>query len=91
MEANVSCLQSSKYDELILEAKKNDWKVHTIIVEVGAKGWIPSNTMSALSSLGLCSPKDLCNRLSHNALKSSYVLWINRFNKNFELGWKICI
>ena len=91
MEENVSkwhASKSSKYDELILEAKKNNWKMYTIIVEVGAKGWIPSNTMSAFSSLGLRSPKDLCNRLSHNALKSSYVIWINRFNKSFE-PWRL--
>ena len=91
MEENVSkwhTLKTTKYDELVFEAKKNNWRVYTVVLEVGAKGWIPSSTMSALSSLGLQSPKDLCDRLSHAALKSSYVIWINRFNQSFQ-PWRL--
>ena len=69
----VAFSEELKYDELILEGKKNNWKVYTVIMENGAKGWIPSMTLSALSSFGSSSPKGLCGRLSHNAMKSSYV------------------
>jgi hypothetical protein len=91
MEENVSSwhkLKATKYEELRMDAQKNGWKFTIYILEVGPRGWIPSNMISIFNSLGLPSPKELCNRLSLAALKSSYIIWINRFNKDFKT-WRL--
>ena len=81
-------LKASKYEDLQLEARQNGWKLSTLVIEVGSRGWIPSSAISIFHSLGLPSSKELCNRLSHAALKSSYIIWLNRFNKDFK-PWRL--
>ena len=59
-----------KYDEEIRsEAQRNGWTFYSVIIEVGARGWIPYSVNSALIRLGLPSVKELCYKLSHMALK----------------------
>jgi hypothetical protein len=92
LEENISVwhhAKLSKYeDEIHAEAQRNGWSFYPVILEVGARGWIPSSVNSALKRLGLPSVKELCNNLSHVALKSSYVIWLNRWNKDF-MPWRL--
>ena len=76
--------------ELRIEAERNRWSLHTIVIEVGARGWIPSNVASSLARLGLPAVKNLCGKLGLLAVKSSYVIWLNRFNKDFQT-WRISV
>jgi hypothetical protein len=63
MEHNISDWHQSKLmkyeNELRIEAERNRWKFHSIAVEVGARGWIPSNVFSSLSFLGVPAVKSL--------------------------------
>ena len=92
MEENISVWHQAKllkYDEEIRsEAQRNGWTFHSVIIEVGARGWIPHGVRSALTRLGLPSVNTLCHNLSHIALKSSYVIWLNRWNKDFQ-PWRL--
>ena len=76
--------------ELTFAANLNGWKFHAIIVEVGARGWIPPSVPNALRKLGIPSYRvsSLLKNLTLLALKSSYVIWLNRFNKDFQ-PWRL--
>ena len=82
--------KTDKYSALCREAEAEGWRVHFLAVEVGARGWIPTGTHAQLRALGLApeQAKALCKRLSIVALKSSYVIWINRFNDEFP-SWRV--
>ena len=94
MEHNIATWHTAKlkkYEtELRIEAERNRWSLHTIVIEVGARGWIPSNVASSLARLGLPAVKNLCGKLGLLAVKSSYVIWLNRFNKDFQT-WRISV
>ena len=79
-----------KYSELEMEARKNGWTIRSVFIEVGARGWVPQRVFAGLRSLGLAAlaARRLCKRLSYLALKSSYIIWINRFNKEFH-PWRL--
>ena len=55
MEHNIATWHTAKlkkYEtELRIEAVRNRWSLHTIVIEVGARGWIPSNVASSLARL----------------------------------------
>ena len=81
----------AKYEnEIRIEAERNNWQFHTCILEVGARGWIPPSLVSALNKLGLPAVSALSNRLSLLALKSSYIIWLNRFNRDFS-PWRLTV
>jgi len=82
--------KKAKYLELVDEAIKNGWQIRSVFIEVGARGWVPRRVFTGLRSLGLdaLDARTLCKRLSFIALKSSYVIWINRFNKDFK-PWRL--
>ena len=92
MEENISGWHRAKLakyeDEIQAEAQANGWKFYAFILEVGARGWIPATVDSALKSLGMPSVKGLCDKLTHTALKSSYIIWLNRWNKDFK-PWRL--
>jgi len=94
MEHNIATWHTAKLkkyeDELRIEAERNRWTLHMIVIEVGARGWIPTSVYSSLARLGLPSVKSLCGKLSLLAVKSSYVIWLNRFNKDFQT-WRISV
>ena len=56
------------------------------IFEVGCRGFLPSRFFSITRSLGFTSSEaaKLRNNLQLIARKCSYIIWINRFNKDFE-------
>ena len=60
------------------------------MIEVGARGWIPPSLVSSLNKLGLPSVKNLSNDLSLLAMKSSYLIWLNRFNREF-CPWRLSV
>ena len=69
----------SRLTNIILFAAK-DWRVHTLTLEVGARGFIPPSFRTCLRKLGFTFPeiKNLSNACSLMAQKCSYVIWINR-------------
>ena len=56
MEHNIQKWHQSKLkkyeSELCLEAERNGWKLHCLVLEVGARGWIPPSVISGLRLLG---------------------------------------
>ena len=92
MEHNIADWHQSKLkkyeDEIRIEAERNNWTFHSCVLEVGARGWIPPSLVSSLNKLGLPAVSKLSNRLSLLALKSSYILWLNRFNRDFS-PWRL--
>src|SRR3954467_3326834 len=84
--ASVKALEAR--NELRIEAERNNWTFHICVVEVGARGWIPPSLVSSLNKLGLPSVKSLSNDLSLLAMKSSYIIWLNRFNRQFS-PWRL--
>ena len=92
MEHNIAKWHQSKLlkyeNELRIEAERNNWTFHSCVVEVGARGWIPPSLISSLNKLGLPSVKNLSNDLSLLAMKSSYLIWLNRFNREF-CPWRL--
>ena len=43
-----------------------------------------SSVISALNSLGIPAVSGICRRLSLLAVKSSCIIWLNRFNRDFH-------
>lgn len=88
MEHNISHWHQSKLtkyeSELRAEAERNKWKLHCLILEVGARGWIPPSVTSSLNFLGIPAVGKICKSLSLVAVKSSYIVWLNRFNRDFH-------
>ena len=81
-------IKKEKYDnEISKEAAKNGWRFDKRILEVGARGFVPKHVSKACNQLELPA-KQTTNKLSLVAQKCSYVLWINRFNKDFQ-PWRI--
>ena len=60
----------------------------TAVLEVGARGWIPPSLVSSLNKLGLPAVNNLSKDLSLLAMKSSYIIWVNRFNREFS-PWRL--
>ena len=82
-------VKTVKYEnEIRLEAEKKNWSFHCLVVEVGARGWVPPSLVSALNKLGLLAVNKLSNHLSLLAQKSSYIIWLNRFNRDFS-PWRL--
>jgi len=63
-----------------------DWTIVYLIIEVGCRGWIPGRFFPLLRKIGF-SGQEL-RRVHENlqllARKCSYVIWLNRFNKDFQ-------
>jgi len=93
MEENIEKWHTAKwekYQELVTEATSNRWTFHLMVLEVGARGWISPGFTSNMMKLGFDSQEVLMlsRRLRMLARKCSYVIWINRFNRNFE-PWRL--
>ena len=74
-----------KYQELN-EHKLSGWKVPRLIVEVGSRGFIPPSFGSALKKLGFTSREIsvLRKKCSLMSQRCSYVIWLNRANRDFH-------
>ena len=76
MEENLVKWHSSKqrkYEELASEAAQKGWRFEKLIVEVGARGFVPSYVRKTLTRLDI-KAKALTNKLALLAQKCSYVM-----------------
>jgi len=87
MEENISSWHQKKIEKYnaLLFTDSKDWRVHNLVLEVGARGFIPLSFRSCLKKLGFDSPeiKHLSNQCSLMAQRCSYIIWLNRNNKIF--------
>ena len=76
--------KTEKYRKMV--AKVEGWRFFDLAVEVGALGWIPPSTHGKLKELGFTSKetKMIKDELTFVARMCSYVIFINRNNKDFR-------
>lgn len=78
--------KTKTYQALCTGARSNGWQVYQLSLEVGARGHIRNTFYRDLKGLGM--PKAQIQALSSDvvdvARKSSFVIFINRFNKRFQ-------
>ena len=81
-------MKSEKYQKLCTHLNP-DWKSHVFTVEVGAKGFVNNKSFfCTFGNLGF-SPRDsrkLLQDCSRAVIRCSYVIWVNRFNKNMIMS-----
>jgi hypothetical protein len=85
MEENILKWQAKKREKYLKLAKSDDYEVIFMVWEVGARGWIPTNVSADLKRLGFTTKErqKVITDCRLAALRSSYVIWVQRFNKNF--------
>ena len=92
MEENIEkwhTTKTEKYREMVTEAKSNGWTFYSIVLEVGARGWVPPSFKAmAKMSFGPQELASLTDRVRVLVRKCSYVIWINRFNCDFQT-WRL--
>ncbi len=78
--------KTSKYRSNIAEAEADGWSFHDCSLEVGALGWIPPSNWKILRSLGFTNAetKSISEDMTLIARRCSYVIFLNRFNKEFQ-------
>jgi hypothetical protein len=76
--------KTEKYRKMV--AKVEGWTFFYFFLEVGALGWVPRSTRVKLRELGFSSKevKQITNELALIARKCSYVIYLNRRNKDFR-------
>jgi hypothetical protein len=92
MEENVAARAGSKrtkYSELVSDAAAG-WRVHVVTLEVGSRGWIPPSFRATLRKLGFSASEtnSLSDKCSLVARRCSYIIWLNRFNQDFQ-PWRV--
>ena len=92
MEENVAAWAVSKrtkYSEIQKDAAVG-WRVHVVTLEVGSRGWIPPAFRQSLLQLGFTTAesKSLADKCQLVARRCSYIIWLNRFNREFQ-PWRI--
>jgi hypothetical protein len=88
MEENIASRNYNKRAKYLAELIPNlakGWTLHYLSLEVGARGWIPPSFMTVLRKLGVNrrSRKQLADDCSDVARRCSYLIWLNRFNRDF--------
>ena len=73
-----------------MDVAEDGWTVEVVALEIGAKGWIPPSFFKAFKRLGFSSARtrklaDNCQLL---ARKCSYLIWVNRYNRDFQ-PWRV--
>ena len=78
--------KTKRYEDLREQCVVNGWQVFPFSVEVSVRGVIPQSMRIALKTLGLSNNKIklVCGLCSMVALRSSYVIWIRRREKNWS-------
>jgi hypothetical protein len=89
MEENVEYwhkVKSEKYGKALSHLQ--GWKVFYVIMEIGCRGWIPPRFPTLMRKLGFRGkePRTLSDEVQLLARKCSYVIWLNRFHKEFHHG-----
>ena len=77
--------KSTKYEDLVRRTKENGWNTKLFTVEVGARGFVNTSSMSLFRFVGLTAKqcKAVRKELSIIAIRSSYFIWLNRENKEW--------
>jgi len=85
MEENIEDWHNEKLNKY-LKITSTEWKLHYLVFEVGCRGFIPPRFMSIMRQIGFSSSetRPLHSHLQLVARKSSYIIWINRYNKDFH-------
>ena len=88
MEENIHSwhkLKTEKYNSLRF-ADDPSWCVHNLVLEVGARGFIPPSFRISLRKLGFENQeiKVLSDACSLMVQRCSYIIWLNRGNKLFS-------
>jgi len=82
-------VKSDKYDiGICKDAAAAGWDVFKLVLEVGARGFVPPSFGTDLRKVGMEWPqiKSLQSAVTDAARKASFVIFINRFNQKF-LPW----
>jgi hypothetical protein len=89
LEENISAAalrKTTRYTELAASCRGRGWIVHPFTIEVGAIGFVGASFRTFLVKIGL--PKDqirwLLKRVSRTALRSSFLIWSGRFDRNWS-------
>jgi hypothetical protein len=92
MEENIEYWHQTKlgkYGEL----QSQGWTLHHLVIEVGCRGFVPPRFSGICRQLGFDSAgfKRMRDNLQLVARKCSYVIWLNRFNKDFNSSFRISV
>lgn len=74
--------KTTKYIDLVSEAKSNGFTACCRTVEVGARGFVSESSMNVFTLLGFSNKKrkQLTKEMSRTAIRCSHFIWINRDN-----------
>jgi hypothetical protein len=87
MEENIQKWNKIKKDKYAsLEPDSKEWKMHTLVLEVGTRGWIPPSFGHCLRRLGFSSQetKHLANECSLMSQRCTYIIWLHRNSHHFS-------
>jgi hypothetical protein len=97
LEENTALAQARKlkrYQDLVEACKMNGYQAHTFTLEVGSRGWIAPSVSACMHRLGIPPPQveTLLHQLSNNALRMSYLIYVNRENPLWKpWEWEIAL
>lgn len=79
----------NKYSSLVCTG----WQVELFMIEVGCRGYIPPRFSSFMRQLGFSSSetRKLRDNIQLVTRKCSYIIWINRFNKDFNSALRVSV
>jgi hypothetical protein len=91
MEENIEYWHQTKLEKY--GALQSEWKLYYFCIEVGCRGFVPSRFSGVCRQLGFSSVdfKRVRNNLQLVARKCSYIIWLNRFNKDFNSSFRISV
>ena len=77
--------KTTKYIQLVEDAKSNGFTACCRTVEVGARGFVSESSMYVFGLLGFSGKqrRDLTKDMSRIAIRCSHFIWINRDNKQW--------
>ena len=69
------------------------WQVHFFVLEIGCRGFVPTRFASFLRKLGFnpSETRKLRDNLQLVVRKCSYIIWLNRFNKDFNPALRVSV
>ena len=84
MEANIEYWHSEKRNRYS-KITSPDWSFHYSIFEIGCRGFIPTRFFSLMRQLGFTKVqfRRIYNDLQLLVRRCSYIIWVNRYNKEF--------
>ncbi len=92
MEENIEYWHQTKLDKYGT-LHSTGWKLHYFAIEIGCRGFVPNRFSGISRQLGFDSLefKRLRDNLQLVSRKCSYVIWLNRFNKDFNTSFRVSV